>query len=99
MLYFNTRDGQHIIVLEPENLEAVRDGKFAKSPNRAVLIAYTPDAEWLGDQLVANAENLTPEILDRLIKESQQRPEKRGRAHHPEVQVIKDGKMVQGHES
>jgi hypothetical protein len=98
MLYFNTRGGQHIVILEPENLEAVKAGQFAKSPNKAVLIAYTPDAGWLGEQIVANVNNLTPELLDRLIAESQQRPEKRGRAHHPMMEVIKDGK-VQGGES
>jgi hypothetical protein len=93
MFYFSTRDGQHIVILEPENLEAVKAGKFAKSPNRAVLVAYTPDAEWLGEQIMMNADKLDPETLDRLIKESQQRPEKRGRAHHPPLEVIKDGKV------
>lgn len=98
MLYFNTTDGQHIVILEPENLENISLGLYAKSPNKAVLITYTPDAAWLQDQLIANADKLDPETLDRLIKESQQRPEKRGRAHHPIYEVIKDGK-VQGHES
>jgi hypothetical protein len=96
MLYFNTIDEQHIIILEPENLEAVKAGQYAKSPNHAVMFAYTPDAEWLEEQLIANANNLTPELLDRLIKESQQRPEKRGRAYHPPMEVIKDGKVQGG---
>jgi hypothetical protein len=98
MLYFNTINGQHIIILEPENLEAVKAGQFAHSPGKEVLFAYTPDAGWLQDQLIAHANDLTPELLDYMIKKSQQRPEKRGRAHHPMIEVIKDGK-VQGEES
>jgi hypothetical protein len=98
MLYFNTSNGQHIVILEPENLEALKTGQFAVSPNKAVMIAYTPDAEWLQDQLITHVHDLTPESLDYMIKKSQQRPEKRGRAHHPPIEVIKDGK-VQGGES
>lgn len=96
MIYFNTRYGQHMIILEPENLEELKAGQFAHTPNKAVLIVYTPDAEWLGEQLIANADNLTPELLDYLIKKAQKRPEKRGRPYTPPMHIIKDGKMQGG---
>jgi hypothetical protein len=41
VLYFNTSNGQHIVILEPENLEALKTGQFAVSSNKAVMIAYT----------------------------------------------------------
>jgi hypothetical protein len=96
MLYFNTSYGQHVVILEPESLETLKTGEFVKSPNKVVLIGYTPDAEWLGEKIMENMDNLTPELLDRLISESQQRPEKRGRAYHPTMHVIKDGKVQGG---
>jgi hypothetical protein len=87
-----------MIILEPENLEELKAGVYAKSPNGVVLISYTPDAEWLGGQLIANAENLSPELLDSLIKKAQKRPEKRNRAYFPPMHIIKDGKMQGGKE-
>jgi len=98
VLYFGTKDGQHIVVLEPENMEALKSGLFAKTPNKSVLIAYTPDSAWLGEQIMMNADKLDPETLERLILESQRRPEKRGRAQHPMLEVIKDGKVQGRHE-
>ena len=61
-----------------------------------VMIVYTPDIEWLGAQLIANAENLTPKLLDSLIEESQKRPEKRNRSYFPPMHIIKDGKIQGG---
>jgi hypothetical protein len=94
MLYFTTREGQHILVLEPEHFKFLKDGEFLKSPDKAVLLAYSPDAEWLGEQMIANAENLTPALISKLIAESQKRPEKKNIPYHPAVHVIKDGKFV-----
>lgn len=92
MLYFTTKEGQHIVILEPENIEAIKAKKYAITADNNIAIAYTPDAEWLTEQLVANASNLDPTKLDQLIKESQTRPENQRRAVHPTLHIIKDGK-------
>lgn len=93
MLYFRTQDDRHILILEPENLEALQSRDFVKSPNNTVILALTPDAEWLQTELIARAGKISPEILEALLKESQTHPEKKGRAYHPYIQVIKDGKL------
>lgn len=98
MLYFNTRGGQHIVVLEPGHFELLKAGETVFTPNKAVMLCYTPDSVWLGEQLIINADRLTPELIDRLIAESQKRPEKLHARDFPTMQVIKDGK-VQSHES
>lgn len=87
-----------MVILEPENVEKILQGHYAVTQNKLIAITYTNDAMWLQDQLIANMNNLTPEILDRIIAESQKRPKKTGRPTHPPIQVIKDGK-VQGGES
>ena len=43
MLYMTTSDGEmHIIVLETQNLEELRKGRPATTPDGSCLIAWTP---------------------------------------------------------
>jgi hypothetical protein len=77
---------QHVVILEPENLERVKT-KPCITPNASVMICYTPDALWLGDQIVVSMDEMTPDKLDSLIKESQDRPEVRNRPYHPPLDV------------
>lgn len=98
MLYFTTRDGTHMVILEPRHWELLKAGETVFTPDKQVFISYTPDSEWLGEQLIKYAEQLTPGIFDRLLVESQKRPEKGPGPDFPTIHVIKDGK-VQGGES
>lgn len=100
MVYLMTTDGQHVIVLEPESVDKLQARSFVHTPDNAVLIAATNDADWLGAQLIKHADDLTPNLIIKLIEESQQRPVVRtSNTRHPEIQVIKKGKVLHGHDA
>lgn len=75
MLYLKSTDGNlKIIVLESANLEEIKKGRPAKSPDGSVLVAWTPDPVWLAHRLM-DASGDAAEI-GRLIDEASRRPEK-----------------------
>jgi hypothetical protein len=43
-----------LVVLEPGNIDAMRTGRPAITPDRKILIAWTPDPAWLADRLRAS---------------------------------------------
>jgi hypothetical protein len=73
MIYMSG-DGIKIIILESGNLEELRKGRPATTPDKAVLIAWTPDPVWLADKLADCAGD--GETIAKLIAESATRPEK-----------------------
>lgn len=82
MLYLSDKTGAlKIIVLESANLDELRKGRPAKSPDGSVLIAWTPDPVWLADKVMDSGGDAR--AIARLIDEAAKRPEKpRGRPHH-----------------
>lgn len=82
MLYLKTDDGtMRVIVLESANLEELKKGRPAKSPDGQVLIAWTPDPVWLADKLMESNGDTT--LIGKLIDEASRRPEKPAlRPHH-----------------
>jgi len=98
MLYFTTREGIHMLVLTEDHIDYLKKGEMIKSPNNRVCVFYTPDDQWLGEKLIENMNNLTPELFDKLMAESQKRPVKRAGPFHPTMQIIKEGKLVKGDE-
>lgn len=96
MIYLNNAGGQHFVILEPGNLDALKAGKFARTPNNAVIMAYTPDLEWLQEQLIGRVDSLNPEVLEHLLEEGKSRPEKRDRPDFPTYQFLKDGQSQIG---
>lgn len=80
-----------IIVLETPSLDALKAGKCVVTPDRDVMIAWTPDATWLADQIQASSGE-TKRIAE-LIDESKKRPEASARPAHPaKVMINKKGK-------
>lgn len=75
MLYLKTDDGSlRVIVLESANLEELKKGRPAKSPDGQVIIAWTPDPVWLADKLMESGGDIT--VIGGLIDEASKRPEK-----------------------
>lgn len=75
MLYMTDKAGTlKIVILETANLEELRKGRPAKTPDGSVLIAWTPDPVWLADK-VADSGGDGPAIA-KLIDEAAKRPEK-----------------------
>jgi hypothetical protein len=64
-----------VVVLDAEDLEAIRHGFALGEPRDTALITYTPDVDWLGARTAAEGRDL--EAIVRLIAQSQRRPERR----------------------
>lgn len=75
MLYLNG-DNLKIIVLETANLEELKKGRPAKTPDGSVLIAWTADPVWLADKIMDSDGDA--EAIGKLIDEAAKRPEKPG---------------------
>lgn len=80
MLYMTGSDTT-IIVLESANLDELRKGRPAKTPDGKVLIAWTPDPVWLAEQIANSGGDGA--LIGRLIDEAALRPEKPKPGHHP----------------
>ena len=73
MLYLNG-DGVKVIILETANLDEIRKGRPAHTPDKSVLIAWTPDPVWLADKIMDSDGDAA--AIARLIDEAAKRPEK-----------------------
>lgn len=77
MLYLSSGDGAlKIIVLESANLEELKKGRPAHTPDGTVLIAWTADPVWLADRLMDS--NGDTDKIAKAIDEGSKRPEKPG---------------------
>lgn len=71
-----------IIVLETGNLDELKKGRPARSPDGKVVLAWTPDPVWLADK-IASCDG-DGETIAKLIDECSKRPQKPSkRAYHP----------------
>lgn len=73
MLYLNG-DNLKIIILESANLEELKKGRPAKTPDGSVLIAWTADPVWLADKIMDTGGDAV--AIGKLIDEASKRPEK-----------------------
>jgi hypothetical protein len=78
MIYSKTETGQHVIIIEPGNIERLKLGKVMKTPDNEVIVAFAPDMEWTSNQL-RTVMTLTNEVeietLERILVEGLNRPE------------------------
>ena len=79
MIYMKGSD-LTIIVLESANLEELKNGHPAKSPDGKVLIAWTADPVWLADKIMDSGGDA--HLIGKLIDEAAKRPEKPSRPYH-----------------
>jgi hypothetical protein len=80
---------QRVIILDSHNLDALKEGKPTSSPDKHVLIAYTPDIPWLTDQLIKMVPDLDPQKLQDLLNEGLKRPIAPVGPQHPHIDVLK----------
>ena len=66
---------QFLIVLEPGNLAEMQEGRPLATPDRQVMVCYTPDVEWLSVELrkLFEGTSFEPVKFDALLKESLKR--------------------------
>lgn len=82
MIYMSGDGGElKIIILETVNLEELKKGRPAKTPDGSVLIAWTPDPVWLADKIMESGGD--GKAIARLIDQAAKRPQKPPRPHHP----------------
>ncbi len=81
MIYLKDEKGElRIIILETANIEEIMKGCPAYSPDKSVLIAWTPDPVWLADKILDSGGD-GPKIA-KLIDEAAKRPQKEHRPPH-----------------
>jgi hypothetical protein len=91
MLYMTGTNGLKIVILESANLEELKKGRPAKTPDGKVLIGWTPDPGWLAEQIKNSSGDGS--VIGRLIDEAAQRPEQPIRPSFPTEEVdFKKGK-------
>jgi hypothetical protein len=69
-----------IVVLETKNLEKIKQGQPAVTPDGKICIAWTPDPVWLADK-IRNA-NGDAQKISKLVDEAAKRPQKPDRPRH-----------------
>ena len=83
MIELQSENGQTLYVIEPGNIDRLKEGRPLLLKEN-IAIVYTPDANWVVDQLIARqGEKLMIEVLQEVILESLKRPEIHVRPHHP----------------
>lgn len=73
MLYMTAGDLK-IVILETGNLDELKKGRPARTPDDSVLIAWTPDPQWLANEILKTGGDGA--AIGRLIDEAAKRPEK-----------------------
>jgi hypothetical protein len=87
MLYL-TGDSIKLIILETANLDELRKGRPAFTPDKSVMIAWTPDPVWLADKIMETGNDALK--IAALIEESTKRPQREPRPYHkPHVTELK----------
>lgn len=83
MLYLQI-GSKRVIILEPSNLDHLKDGGSVITPDKQILLVYTPDSKWLAEHMkdAMPAGHLDPEAFERIRKESLKRPEVKERPYH-----------------
>ena len=76
MIYFTAADIR-VLVLEPENIERLKQGRPAHSPDNSVFLYYTPDSMWLAgkvQEIVDSDGTLDVAAFESLVQEGLNRP-------------------------
>lgn len=78
MLYFTTVSRQHVAIIEPSNIDKLKEGKPLLTPDGKIMVAYTPDMEWFQNHFRAmigiSNSSVDAKLLDFLLKEGLKRP-------------------------
>jgi hypothetical protein len=75
-----TKAGQHIVVLEPGNIELLQKGQPVITEGKQVMIVYTPDIMWLQKQFVEHVKSqeggktFEPAMLNEMLAKGMKRP-------------------------
>lgn len=92
MIYIKTIDNKHLLILEPDNLDRLKKEPLS-TPNGDVTVAFTPDINWVSEQLIGiqSVRVITPDDIEDVLKRGSIRQEVRNKIYHPEIKLPLDG--------
>jgi len=79
MIYLEGK-GIKVLILETANLEELKKGRPAKSPDGSVVVAWTPAPQWLAEQIDKTQGDA--KAIAALIDESAKMPQEPDRPRH-----------------
>lgn len=78
MIYFQTTDQKHVLIITPEGLEELKKGNALISSDGLVLVALTPDEDWTAEKFreafATGEKKLTAERMREILVEGITRP-------------------------
>ena len=94
MIYLN--GSVKVIILEPGNVESIKNGMMESAQDGSTLIGYTPDVSYTSDELVKLIQSkpdgrVSIEEIQKIIKNSIERKEVKQRPYHPPLSFVKGG--------
>jgi hypothetical protein len=77
MIYIHMGDGAYMLVLEPNNISAMKAGHPVQTPDEKFLVCFTPDALFVEEKLkeAAGERTLTGRDIDEIIRSAAERRE------------------------
>lgn len=84
MLYMTTEHGQKLVILETQNLEELKKGHPAITPDSSVIVSWTPDPVWLADKIMEAGSDaaMVAKLIDECSKREQKPPRPYHKPHH-----------------
>jgi len=81
MIYFNTSDEKHVLIIDLEALDLLRQGNAVISPDGLVFVAISVDESWTAQQFqkefTTGDKKLTAERMKAILAEGLLRPDPR----------------------
>lgn len=78
MIYFETKDHKHVLIVTPDGLEELKKGNALISNDGLVFVALTPDEDWTAEQFrqafATGEKKLTAERMREILVEGITRP-------------------------
>lgn len=91
MIYLVMND-RKLLILEPGNLEHIREGGIAVTTDNSVAVAFCPDILWLQDEILKlGANRLSADKIVQLLKDGIGRKDVVDRPYHPTWDAAKKG--------
>ena len=79
MIYFQSKDQKHVLVLSPEEIGLLMNAQALITPDQLVFVAYTPDITWTALQLKEVFDSADPKLgiekLAAILAEGIKRPQ------------------------
>jgi hypothetical protein len=75
VIYFTTTDGRACLIIEPGNIQRLKEGKPMVTPDDKFMVCFTPDMPWTCEQVLSaqSQGKITPEQIAKIIDDGKTR--------------------------